>query len=306
MPAYFGCVLGMTVLCVAVTAWLRPTFALDLATWSGLRKPPQSTPESFYTYRVAPLFEARCNNCHGASRQKGKLRLNSFAGLMRGGKSGPVIEPGSAEHSELFKRIILPPDDDKAMPPKGAESFSEDDITVVKLWIEAGASGSLATDAIKGAPEPVLEVTFPEIDMDAVVEQRAPLAPTVKQLQERFPGVLSYESRGSENIVANASLLGASFGDTELAALAPLGKVVVRLDASRTLVTDASIRALPETMTGLRVLHLAGTKLTDAGVEALISLPALEVLNVSDTPVTNEALGPLRAKGVIVYANDTE
>ena len=303
-PAYFAWVFVVTALCVVGAAMLRPTFATDLALWTGLKEPPTATPNSFYSARVQPLFEQSCNSCHGDLRQKGQLRLDSFAGLVRGGKSGPSVEGGNPENSELFRRLVLPPDDDRVMPPEGQEPFSEDEILVIRLWIEHGASGTLAVDAIKNAPKMKKEVTFPEFDPELVAEKRAPIASIKANIQSRLPGVVSFESRSSANVVVNASILGSYFGDREMAMLAPLRDYVVRLDASRTAVTDAAIGALPQTMPNLKVLIVKDTAITDESVAGLASLSELSVLTVTGSFVTADALGALRAKGVVVYAND--
>ena len=81
--------------------------------------------------------------------------------------------------------------------------------------------------------EPVVaEVTFEEIDPAAVAHSRAPLAPVVAQLKKRFPNVLDYESRSSANLVIDASLIGAKFGDEDVAALKPLGDADCRSPTS--------------------------------------------------------------------------
>lgn len=303
-PAYFAWVCAVTVLWIVGAAMLRPTFATDLALWTGLKATPVAVPDSFYSERVQPLFEQSCNNCHGDLRQKGHLRLDSFSGLMRGGKSGPSVEEGNPDASELFRRLVLPPDDDQVMPPQGQEPLSDDEILVIRLWIEHGASGTLAVDAIKNAPEPKKEVIFPEFRPELVAEKRAPIASIKPEIQANLPGVVSFESRSSANVVVNASILGADFGDREMAMLAALSDHVVRLDASRTSVTDAAIGALPDTMPNLQVLILKDTAITDASVTRLASLSRLSVLTVTGSPVTADALEDLRVNGVIVYAND--
>src|SRR5882762_9181271 len=74
---------------------------------------------TFFNARVAPIFENKCSNCHNAEKRKGKLRLDSYENVMRGGKDGIVIKAGDPKHSELFRRINLPPDDKDFMPTDG-------------------------------------------------------------------------------------------------------------------------------------------------------------------------------------------
>ena len=63
----------------------------------------------FFEAKVRPLLMERCLSCHGEKKQKGGLRLDSRAGWMKGGESGPAIVPGKARESELLKRITAAP-----------------------------------------------------------------------------------------------------------------------------------------------------------------------------------------------------
>jgi uncharacterized membrane protein len=249
---------------------------------------------TFYGVRVEPIFEVRCVTCHGPSKHKANLRLDSYRGLMRGGKSGPVIRPGNVQGSDLFRRITLPPGHDDFMPKEGKRPLSADQVKLIELWIGAGASGTLPVDAIKDAPagstSPIVaEVTFEEIDSAAVTRLRAGIASSVTQLQKRYPNILEYESRGSANLILNASILGSKFGDSDLEALAPLVEHTTVADFSRTAITDRSATAIAA-MKHLRVLRLMHTRITDKTVQSLGALDQLESLNVFDTPVTPAAL----------------
>lgn len=297
---YLLCLLLLTTLGVGTAMWLRPAFAYSIRSTLGLVDAVPAPPESFYAVRVAPLLEEHCTACHGAGRKKADLRLDSFAATMRGGKHGPVILQGDLKHSELMVRLTLPPEHEKAMPPPGKAPLSADDVTVIKLWIAAGASRELPVAAIKDAPPPVVKVEFPEIDAAAVAKARAPLAESVRQLQQRFPGVISYQSRGSADLQLNASLMGRAFGDRELSALAPLRERIVYADLSGTSITDGSAQTLTG-YTQLRTLRLANTGVTAAAMQTLASLPALKSLSVVGVAVTKSFLAELRGKGVRVY-----
>jgi hypothetical protein len=213
---------------------------------------------------------------------------------MRGGKNGPVIRSGNVQGSDLFRRITLPPGHDDFMPKEGKRPLSADQVKLIELWIGAGASGTLPVNAIKDAPAAsaslsVAELTFEEIDPAAVTKLRAEIASSVTQLQKQYPNILAYESRGSANLILNASILGPKFGDHDLEALAPLAEHITVADFSRTAITDRSATAMAA-MKRLRVLRLMHTGITDQTVQGLGALDQLESLNVFDTPVTPAAL----------------
>ncbi len=57
---------------------------------------PHVGPRLVFRDVVAPLLAARCASCHGAAKQKGKLRVDSIEALLAGGKSGAAVVPGNA------------------------------------------------------------------------------------------------------------------------------------------------------------------------------------------------------------------
>ncbi|HET7085488.1 MAG TPA: c-type cytochrome domain-containing protein [Rhizomicrobium sp.] len=295
---YFSCVALLTLAGVGLAMLTRPAFGHDMLQWIGLESVPQAQATSFYARRVAPVFETHCTSCHGDKRQKSDLRLDSFAAVLRGGKHDAVIHPGDVKNSELLVRISLPALDDRAMPPSGKTPLTEDEKTVIKLWIAHGASGSLRD--IPGAPKPVVEVEIPKLDPARTEKQRAPLAAQMLRLQKRFPGVITYEARDSADLEIDASLKGRSFGDADLQALSPLAARIVAANLSGTAVGDASAPVLAA-MVRLKSLRLSGTKVSDATIHALDEAKTLRSVTVVDTSVTARALAPLRARGVAVY-----
>ncbi len=251
----------------------------------------RTDPNTFYGARIEPIFSTNCIHCHGANKQRGNLRLDSYRALVRGGKDGPVIQNGNIQASDLIRRITLPASHDDFMP-KGKQPLTADQVKAIELWIGAGASDTLALDAIKNAPLRLTaspEVKFEEIDAAAVAKLRSAIAPALAELQKQFPNILGYDSRGSADLRLNASILGSKFGDRELEALAPIAEHIVVADLSRTAVTDHSAGAIAA-MRRLRVLRLMDTRLTDATMLRLDSLNQLESLNVYGTPVTSAVL----------------
>ncbi|MCA9042230.1 MAG: DUF1549 domain-containing protein, partial [Planctomycetaceae bacterium] len=84
---------------------------------------------------IRPIFRAHCFDCHGASSSDMKggldLRLTRFA--MKGGDSGPAIEPGEPDSSNLLLRVEA-----GEMPP-GDSHVSAEEIATLRKWIASGA-----------------------------------------------------------------------------------------------------------------------------------------------------------------------
>jgi hypothetical protein len=88
-----------------------------------------------FVKQVAPIFVKHCLDCHG-KEAKGGLRLDSFAGMERGGKNGPLLVIGDAENSLLMARLTAPAE---ARMPKGGEPLSEMECVKIAEWINHGA-----------------------------------------------------------------------------------------------------------------------------------------------------------------------
>ena len=107
--------------------------------------PPDSTQQGVtYEKDIKPIFDASCIKCHGNVRKVGgKLRLDSLAGVMRGGEDGKVIEPGNSAKSMLVQNIAHLGDEDDYMPPPknkmGLKQLSPEQIGLIRAWIDQGA-----------------------------------------------------------------------------------------------------------------------------------------------------------------------
>jgi uncharacterized membrane protein len=87
---------------------------------------------------VRSILAHNCYECHSAEKTKGELRLDRKDFVMRGGKSGEIIAVGHPEKSEIIRRLLLPREDKKSMPPKG-KKLNEKEIATLQLWIKMGA-----------------------------------------------------------------------------------------------------------------------------------------------------------------------
>src|SRR5579872_168818 len=69
---------------------------------------------------VRPILRAHCFDCHGSQNvRKGELDLRLRRSMVKGGESGPAIQPQHPEESYLLDRIKsgeMPPGDQKLSP----------------------------------------------------------------------------------------------------------------------------------------------------------------------------------------------
>lgn len=158
---YQATVLG-AMLSVALAGHLGATLThgelLDHLPWAA---PPEKSTDltislpaepTVFTAVIQPLLQARCVGCHGAEKEKGKLRLDSYTAMLGQGKSGETsIVPADPDHSQCLLRMKLGKDDDDHMPPADEAQCTPAEIDVLTWWVQAGADPKLA---LKGAPAP--------------------------------------------------------------------------------------------------------------------------------------------------------
>ena len=260
-----------------------------------------------YVDLVAPILERRCVSCHKPGKAKGKLRLDTYEMIVKGGSEGPSIEPGSAADSILIEFIELPEDDEYHMPPEGKPDITDDELAVLKWWIDGGAdpakrlSEFAGADAVRAAIAALgTIVPSPAADDGKPPAPAAPAGPddelkrVVAELATEFPGAVTFESQDSPLVSFTAMSLRGNLDDNGFARISPLVPHLVSVDLSATKVTDRSVTTLAAAR-NLRMVRLAETGITDAAIETLVKLPALESINFYGTAVTDDGVMKLAA-----------
>lgn len=102
--------------------------------------PPVSKKEEVtFAKDIQPIFEKSCYKCHGAEKQKGKLRLDSLAAALKGGENGPNVIPKDSAKSTLVYSVARLVEDD-AMPPEGkGDRLTKEQVGLIRAWIDQGA-----------------------------------------------------------------------------------------------------------------------------------------------------------------------
>jgi WD40 repeat protein len=90
-----------------------------------------------YDKDIEPILVNKCAVCHSDSIKEGKLDMGSYETLMKGGKRGAAIVAGKSAESLLVK--LAGKTQKPAMPPKGEEPLTPEELALIKLWIDQGA-----------------------------------------------------------------------------------------------------------------------------------------------------------------------
>jgi len=108
---------------------------------------PSAEQVAFFESRIRPVLVEHCYECHSAqsAKLKGGLLLDSRAGVIRGGDSGPIIAPGDPEASLLI-RAVQRTDPALTMPPK--QSLPPQAIEDLIAWVRMGAPDPRTEDTV--------------------------------------------------------------------------------------------------------------------------------------------------------------
>lgn len=89
--------------------------------------------------QVVPIFQKYCVGCHNATDKEGGLVLENYAGFLRGGDNGKVLELGRPDQSRML--LMITGKAEPAMPPEGSETPTEAELALLTRWFKAGALG---------------------------------------------------------------------------------------------------------------------------------------------------------------------
>jgi uncharacterized membrane protein len=247
---------------------------------------------------IVPVFEAKCMGCHNDSRSKGELSMVSLQNIVKGGESGAAgIVPGIADSSELYRRLILPEEDDERMPPKGKTPLTASETALVKLWINAGANTKVRVEDVRAdsTADAMVKEILPQLKRYRRRQQIADLE--FKQLQQELNEVarrlnitIEPDTTADENLFAvTMRFPPAPLSNSQLRELAPYAKMFSKLSLVASGIEDDGLYHIGK-MENVKSLFLQKTKLNGTGLVHLQQLQNLEVLNLSFTDVDDKAV----------------
>ena len=253
-----------------------------------------------YADIITPILKAKCFSCHNKTKQKGKLNMEDKAAFLKGGEHGAIVVAGQANNSELIKRLLLDINDEHHMSPKGKPQPSEQEITLLRWWIDKGLDFDKKvkeveqTDAVKTIFAAFGKGQDNTTKADnSFIPKEAVAKADEKQIElVRKNGILLI------SITPNSNYLQANFvsipkaGNNEVKALLPFKEQLIWLKLGGTSINDSALTTIAQ-FPHLTRLNLENTRITNQGIARLSSLTQLQYLNVVNTDISTDCLLPL-------------
>jgi uncharacterized membrane protein/mono/diheme cytochrome c family protein len=247
---------------------------------------------------IQPILTDKCGGCHSAAKQKGGLRLDGEAWILKGGKEGKIYTPGNAGASELYKRITLDALDEKHMSPKGKPQLTEQEINLVKWWIDSDAGFK---KKVKEVVQPTQIVPVLKAMQSAVATMKKPEIPPepVEKIDEsvldtlRNAGIVILPVSSTSNYLLANFVSIPKLDNRTVALLKQVTKQLVWLKLSYGNLSDESWKIVGDckNLTRLSIEH---TNIGDAQLGYLSGLVQLQYINLVATKISAQGVRQLK------------
>jgi uncharacterized membrane protein/mono/diheme cytochrome c family protein len=289
-----------------------------------------------YKDLVQYTLNQKCVQCHGAEKQKGKLRLDDLTGIKAGGKNGNLINTSNPADGELIKRILMNDIDEHHMPPKEKTQLTDAELVILQWWINAGASFDKSVSAL--APDAKVIKALASFKAEnqnqekAIIKTRESIKPLEKKIQEKLEKmgwVVSPVASDDNHIRLTGYNIEISLKDA-LASAAEISEHVIELKLSFSAIQDNDLNSLSKfknleklwldhtgitdnalkqatALNNIEYLNIVGTKTTASSVKNLMNLPKLKMIYLQGTKITDEerlALESIKSNAKL-YFGDT-
>lgn len=263
---------------------------------------PMPDNPNIYEHVVQPVLDKKCVSCHNENKAKGELILSDFSSISRGGKNGSVLGKTGISHL-----VNLPVDDEHHMPPADEKQLNKDELTVLKSWLDQGATENLMyADLADGSDLHVLVaqlvdksnssqwLDLPEISDKEIIDNASDYC-TIQRI---------YNGSNALQVIIYPHK---SFSSQELQQLKSIAKNTVELNLSNLPLTDQDIDFI-NSFENLENLDLSGSAITDESCQALSKLQKLKSLKIYNTKIGDASVNALASipnlSNLYVYQTD--
>ncbi|WP_242083905.1 c-type cytochrome domain-containing protein [Aestuariivivens sediminis] len=250
-------------------------------------------PDSIQIYGtiIRPLLDHNCTACHHSESDQGGLILEDYPSLFKASDHNQPIAPGDPFASEIFTRVSLPADHEKAMPPRGA-GFGYTDIQILKYWIENGADSLAVFNSDTMTPELIALINrdygldySPKPYYDRITVAR----PDDDLLAELRHSGYRVHFLSETNFLLDVAFMNDSISTEHLKLLGKVSDHVTILKLVNCHLTDDLIQDMAP-MTHLTRMDISKNKRLSGGVAFLTKHDHLESVNFNETALSKDAL----------------
>ncbi|MEP7109892.1 MAG: FN3 associated domain-containing protein [Ferruginibacter sp.] len=261
---------------------------------------------------VKPILKSKCSSCHNEKKAKGELVMEPVASLIKGGKNGALWDSTQKDFGLMLRRIHLPLENKKHMPPAGKPQLTEGEASIIYHWIRGGTSFTTKvaklpdTDTLRLLAATLFntietdDYTFKPADDSKIRALHnnyrlvAPLALGSPALGVEFFSAAQFRAEQLKELltvkeqVVSLNLNKMPVSDDDLKTIAQFANLR-RLNLSFTNVKGTGLTVLNQ-LKELKQLSLSGTGVSTANLSALVSLPNLTHLYIWSTPAQSQNL----------------
>ncbi len=241
-----------------------------------------------FTHMVKPILQTKCMGCHNSKKAKGELVMETEELLLKGGKDGKLWDSTEADFGLMMKRIHLPLETKKHMPPQGKPQLTEVEISILSNWIKSGADFKIKVVDLAASSElrKIADRIFSTIETDEYDFAAA---------DEKKVQSLNNNYRVVYPLAKGSPALGAEFFSTSqfkpesLKELLSVKQELVSLSLDKMPIKDEDLKTIGQ-FSQLRKLNLSFTDITGATINELNGLKELKHLTLSGTAIKEEAV----------------
>lgn len=246
-----------------------------------------------YTHLIQPILESKCMSCHNSSKAKGELVMETKDLLLKGGKNGVLWDAAQPDLGLMLRRIHLPLEEKKHMPPQGKPQLTETEINILYHWIKGGSNFSAkvlelpANDSLRQLAEQI----FTRQDMAGYDFEAA---------DEKIIQQLNNSNRVVYPLAIESPALGVNFynkeffNSSQLKELLKVKEQIVSLDCSHMPFKDEDMATVAQ-FTNLRQLLLNFTPINGSTLIELKKLKHLRAVSLAGTSITKDKLAVLES-----------
>ncbi len=255
----------------------------------------------YYKDIILPILKTNCASCHHQPISRAGWDMSTDSSLLIGGKYGSTIIKGDPENSELIKRISLPVESRKHMPPATMPALRPMEIFILKHWIKSGANTekSIADADIDEQTKAILSA-YTGILIKQEQQIKLPSLPTLPDsvlpsLKNKIGIVNLYSTESSLLDVSLIHFRGKKKSEiiNALQLLISYQEYIYVLDLAGLALESSDLKFIGD-FKNLIKLNLSNNSIQDDGFNYLDKLAHLESVNLFNNPITDQSLEKLK------------